>query len=505
MRFPAQQLRLWILALAALALLLEAGTASAQTSVTNFTAYDSSVLSQADWRALEQSFFPQSFRGSMALIFPNRAPITDPAQVKAWIRSKPLLGFTFPGQNADPVGTWSLAKQFAKVNNTPGGVQRPVVAVNTGWTDFGMMFGHFYELGMVRPSVEAGKPGSEPVSKGVASLIRERIKHQKAKGGKVEPLLIGSHSAGGFYGANVAWNLATEGRGYLSPLRVYNVGLSVNLPKGVKAVQVLGSTDVVALVNSSTKGLTDPSTRIVKEMSHNGGKEWSFGDSFSKRPWKIKPMDQVFGTKRLLHRSATGTDTKTRPRFSSRALVPALRAAASRTKDQAKVVSKVAESNSSIAGVKRVLYLKLKHDAKMLKLKAKRQTALADLLQARDLGDGRKVRLARQQLRMNRQQRRNVTRDLQRTVKQVRRDMFGDSTLFLTQMGGETLASFTPWRMMEKATQASAGMMKLGTQWMGLWLNNPLMNPASAFFGSGRSSSSLRDSRDRGRSRMRQR
>jgi hypothetical protein len=392
-----------------------------------------------------------------------------------------------------------VAKQFAKVNNKPGGVEKPIVAVNTGWTDFGMVFGHLYELGTIRQSVEAGRPDSDPVSKNVAGLIRERIERQKVRGGKVEPLLIGSHSAGGFYGANVAWHLAKEGSKYLSPLRVYNVGLSINLPKGVKAAQVLGTTDVVALVNSSTKGLADPSTRIVKEMSHNGGQEWSFGDSFSKRPWQVKSMGEVFGRERLRH-AGTGS----RPRFSFRALVPALRAAAAETKDRAKVASKVAESNRSFSGVKKVLHLRLKHDAKMLKLKAQRQTALADLLQARDRGDRHKVRLARQRLKINRQQRRNTTRELQRTVKQVHRDMFGDSTLFMTQMAGETLASFTPWRMMEKATQASSGMMKLGTQWMGLWLNNPMLNPAAAVFGS-RRLSSRRDSRHPERLRNRRR
>ncbi|MFN2168480.1 MAG: hypothetical protein ACK2U9_19775 [Anaerolineae bacterium] len=445
-----------------------ANRSEAQYSITAPVCYDTSNLSKADWQGLQRDFIQQSMRGSMALIFPDRAPITNPTEIKNWVREKPLLGFVFPGLNADAAGTWALAKQHALANHKPGHAERPVVAVNVGWTDFGMTFGHLYELGGIRRSVNAGKADPDFISNTVADMIKERARFRH---GRKDALLLGGHSSGGFYTTNVTYLLRDSAKSYLPNLRVYNLGIATSLPKGVKAKQILGPGDMVALANSPTAGLTGTTTRFEAGLSHNGGEHWDFGDSLSTRRWQVRPLKEVF----------TQTSNGKLPfRWRSSEMINSLRAGAKKTKESAVEARRLAEQHSGMYGVKRVVHLKLDHDAKQLDLRVKRQSALANLLEARQRKDQGAMQVARAELKGLRNQRRALRGGLHREARGVYRNMMTDSVDFMGQMMHESLVSFSPFRMWNKAIQASVLTMKLGTQWMGAVWNSPVLNPWAA-------------------------
>lgn len=458
----------------ALLLLLPVVT-EAQYSLTTAVFYNPDTLGRADWRALGRDFVAQGFRGSMALIFPNRAPITDPKEVERWIVEQPIVGFAFPGLNADALGAWSFAKQLALANNQSGGPERPVVAVNSGWTDWGAGVGHMYELGGLRPAVQEGRPYEiDSISTKVADLIHQRVKRTN---GRVEPILVAAHSAGGYYGANVAWLLARKGLRYQAPLRVYNLGIAAKLPDRVKAAQFVGTSDMVALANSHSSALASASTRLVGDISHNGGPEWRYTDSFAKRPWKVESMDTLFGRggpRQRVTRVARGPG-------GTELLIDALQSKARKLHHSASEARQLADRQRGSSGIGEVIQLKLDHDAKLLELEANRQDVLASLLRARKQGDAAGVQQGRRQLRTLRQQRRTATQNLQTRVQAVRRNMLNDSIDFSGAMATETLASSTPWRLWQKTAQASAMGVRLGTQWMSFWLHNPLLNPLAAW------------------------
>jgi hypothetical protein len=474
-----------------LALLL-ADRSEAQYSITAPVCYDTSNLSKADWQALQRDFISQSMRGSMALVFPNRAPITNPAEIKKWVREKPLLGFVFPGLNADAAGTWALAKQHALANHKPGHTERPAVAVNVGWTDFGMTFGHLYELGGIRRSVDAGKADPDFISNNVADMIKERVKFRH---GRKDALLLGGHSSGGFYTANVAWLLKNSAaKSYMSNLRIYNLGIATNLPKvdGLKVAQILGPGDMVALANSPTTGLTGTTTQFKGGMSHNGGEHWDFGDSLSTRRWQVRPLNEVF----------TSTRNGRLPfRWNSSQMVKSLRLGAAKSQESATEARKLADQHSGFYGVKKVVHLKLDHDAKQLGLRARRQTALANLLDARQRKDQGAMRTARTELKDLRRQRRALRGNLHQNAQKVYRNMMTDSVDFMGQMMHESVVSFTPFRMWNKALQASVLTMKLSSQWMGAMFNSPVLNPWAAPIYSRNGKEAHRNARDFARDR----
>jgi hypothetical protein len=466
-----RQLNTALLAAVPLVLLLAAAPRAdaQQYSFTTPVCYDTSVLTKQDWAGLERDFQLQSFRGSMALVFPKRAPITDPAQIKKWVKEKPLLGFAFPGLNADAVGSWALAKQLALSNYERGKTERPVVAVNSGWTDLGMGLGHFYELAGIRSAVNAGKADrQESMSSQVAQMIKDRVAHQRAAGKAVDPIVVGGHSAGGFYSANVAWLLNGQGRDYLRPLRVYNISLSARLPEQARAVQTLGTRDMVALANTSTPALLQPSTRLVDSLSHNGGVDWTFGDTLSARRWQARSLKRAFGPTLA---GARG------PRWNTAEMIKSLRQGVGKTRTAATEARKLARKHVSGTGVEKVVALRLDHDATMLELRAQRQGALADLLDARQHRDRAKITAARATLRSLRQQRNATRTRLKAEAGKVYRNMLSDSAGFMTQMMTETARSMTPWTLWKKSVQAMGIGATMSSRWMSAMLRNPLTNP----------------------------
>jgi hypothetical protein len=189
--------------------------ADAQLSVSNQWIYQLELLGPQDWDALGKALVPQSVRGSMALVFPDgRAPITDRATVEAWVTSgKPLRAVCFPGITGDAAAAWSMAKQVGIANARHDHDQQPVLAVNTGWTDWMAAFGHGLELTWLRPAIDAGRAAPEPITTTVASLLKTRFAKSSS------PVGLVGHSAGGYYTANVAYLTEPEQR---SSLRVYN-------------------------------------------------------------------------------------------------------------------------------------------------------------------------------------------------------------------------------------------------------------------------------------------
>lgn len=467
MRSPRHRRCSWIALVALVALLAgQRGAQAQQASFTTPACYDTSVLGKRDWQALGESFHTQGFRGSMALIFPDRAPITDPARIKKWVEERPLLGFVFPGLNADAVGTWALAKQFAVANRQPGQA-RPVVAINSGWTDLGMGFGHFYELSGIRSAVNQGQADThESMSNQVAEMIKARVAHQRAAGKPVDPILVGGHSSGGFYSANVAWLLDRAGAQYTAPLRVHNISISTRLPERVRAVQEVGTKDMVGLANSCTSALLQRSTRLQGGLSHNGGTDWTFGDSMARQRWRVTPLRELLGS-----------DRANWGRRSSLTMIHDLRLGAKKSLEAASEARKLAKENGGTSGVEKVVALRLDHDATMLELRAQRQDVLASLLEARHQQDRPRIAAARAELRALRQQRQATRTRLQSEASRVYRTMLTDSSGFIGQMMTETALSMTPWKLWSKSVRAAGMGAQMGLQWVGAVMNNPLTNP----------------------------
>jgi hypothetical protein len=458
-----------------LAALFASQRADAQTSFTSSAFYDTSVLESGDWKALHKDYLSQSLRGSMALVFADRPPITDPREVEKWIKEKPLAGFSFPGLNADPVGSWALAKKFAISNHKAGEASKPVVAVNTGWTDWMFMFGHFYELGSIRPAVEAGRSfRGDPISMRVARLIKERTLHLQRQGKPIEPLLLGSHSAGGFYTANISWRLhETNATSALSSLRVQSIGLATHLPKTVKARRLVGSNDMVAQVNSHGDSLVAKGTKVEGFLSHNGGPEWSFADSLSVKPWRVESMQEAFDGLRQ------GKNPRSLKGKSAKARIDFFKTRAAEHKKSAEAAKALARSHFALHGVRRLVYLKLDHEAEVLALDAERDSAIADFLAAKIDNESFAKKSARRTLRGLHEKRRTLDRRLQsnRDGARLTRNMGVDTMDFMAHMALETATSMTPPKLMGKTTQATLMWMKVATSWTGMMLNNPLFNP----------------------------
>jgi len=446
-----------------LASALASRRARAQLSVTSTWTYDLSVLTGGDWRGLGANFWPQAVRGSLALVFPDdRAPITDPREVERWVVSgRPLRAVAFPGVTGDAAAAWSLAKQVGRVNQQQDGRAAPVLAVNSGWTDWWAATGHAVELASLRPAIDAGRAfGAEPVSGRVADLLRRRLKVHHGQVG-----LVG-HSAGGYYSANVAWLLGARERDQVA---VYNIGLAAKLPPKVRGRQLVGASDTLALVNSSADALTQRSTQIEPGLSHLGGPLWRIGDSLSDRRWEIAPLAQLF----------SGARTK-RP-GAPVARSARIRSWAEELSRRAAVAHEVAQRNRSSVGASGVLSIKLEHDATLLKLAAERATALADLQQARQRRDAPAEAAAKRQLVENRAQRQAAAQRLQQAQK-VPRDYGTDTVQFVSMLTSETMAtSFSPWRAWEKAVKGSLAAASWGEQWRQVWMSNPLINPGEIF------------------------
>jgi hypothetical protein len=443
-----------------------ASDADAHLSPTTETSYDLSLLSQQDWRSLEKNFFLQSMRGSMALIFPNRPPITDPKEVENWVKAKGLLGFSLAGLTAGPLANWALAKQFAVANHKGGGEELPVIAVNSGWTDWFATFGHLLEAGTLRAAVNSHRAyrGDPLISGKIAKMIRAR---QKNLGSKMGPLLIGSHSAGGYYAANVAWLLEAQGqKAATKALRLQSIGLAVNVPKGVRIEARMGIQDMIGGANSSTEAIVSASTKLIDGQAHVNGELWKLGDSRDgNHPWKVTSLSETFD--RGIAASLRGKDTAQRSEF--------FRGRSRKIRNVAKAARKIAEQNRApIFGVKRLVHANLDYQATELELSAQRDEAVARYLS----GD----KAAKKDIESINARRRSAKRDLADSVKTARRNILTDSVDFLSYMGGEAATSMNPLKMFSKSMQAMKLMTNVSRNTFNLWRNNPMLNPAGAMF-----------------------
>ncbi len=450
------------LALALLAALAAERGASAQYSLTDHWSYELGALRENDWKALGSNLLQQSFRGSLALVFPDgRAPITDPRLVERWVRrGAPLRAVAFPGITGDAAAAWALAKQVGIANQATDGKPYPVLAVNSGWTDWFSGFGTGLEYTTMRPAIDAGRAcTSEPITARVAGLLKARLARSTSRVG-----LVG-HSAGGYYSANVAHLLPPEQQ---EKVVVYNLGLAANLPPRVKAVQLLGTRDTLAQVNSSARALSAKGTRIVDGLSHLGGELWRLGDSQSARRWQVEPLAQLF--------PSPGAPAAPRPPRAER-----LRVLARELGERAQSARKVADENHALAGARGVLSLKLDHDATMLRLAAERATALADLESARERKDGSAAAAAQATLGANAQARLAARQKLGQ-ARGLLRNLGTDSMDFTTMLVSESLNTATnPFVAFQKTTSGTLAMMSLGTKTAQLMMHNPFVNPWAAF------------------------
>ncbi|MCA9670490.1 MAG: hypothetical protein KC503_33065 [Myxococcales bacterium] len=451
---------------AALLCAIVARPAHAQFSPSGAAFYDANVLSQSEWAALSRTLPAQSTRGAMALIFPGRAPITDSKTVEAWIRDKPLLGFVFPGLTGDPVASWSMAKQLAKANHVKGRSERPVVAINSGWTDWGAMAGHLGELATLRPMIDAGKPFSaEPLSARVAELVAERYAKHPGRL-QSERLVISGHSAGGYYGANVAWLLANKDAKLARALRVYNIGIAVNLPRGVKARQMVGTSDTLAHVNSHSGALLDARTHIEPGLAHGNGGAFQLADSASEKPWTMRALGELFGEQPKRSRSKRRSKARSRAQ-THKALASALRRRAKRSELSAQNAATLASQMAGL-GVKQVLKVKLAHDAAQLAIRAERESALADLIDARLSGKTNAARAATRRLSALRGRKQRELSKLAGQANRLMRNTACDMGEFLGTLWRESALAMSPLHVMQKTFQAQHAALTLGQQWMSL-------------------------------------
>lgn len=461
-------------ALALLAALAAERGASAQYSLTDHWSYDLGALRENDWQALGQNLIQQTFRGSLALIFPDgRAPITNPKLVERWVRrGAPLRAVAFPGITGDAAAAWALAKQVGIANQRTDGKPYPVLAVNSGWTDWFSSLGTGFEYSTMRPAIDAGRACTvEPITARVAALLRTRFARSTQKVG-----LVG-HSAGGYYSANVAHLLPPEQQGNVL---VYNLGLAANLPGRVRAVQLVGTRDTLAQVNSSAPALSAKGTRIVDGLSHLGGELWRLGDSLSSRRWEVEPLAGLF--------SAGGAPQRA-PR------VDRLRGLAGELEARARSARKVADQNRALAGARGVLSMKLDHDATMLRLSAERATALADLQRARETKDLTAAAAAKARLGENQRARQAAAQKLGQ-ARGLLRNLGTDSLDFAGMLVSESMSTATnPLVAWQKAMSGTMAMMSLGTKTAQVMMHNPLFNPWAAFLGPSRSGPRSRGAR----------
>jgi hypothetical protein len=455
------------ISLALLAALAAEREASAQYSLTDHWSYDLGALRENDWQALGSNLIQQTFRGSLALVFPDgRAPITNPKLVERWVRrGAPLRAVAFPGITGDAAAAWALAKQVGIANQRSDGKPYPVLAVNSGWTDWFSALGTGFEYSTMRPAIDAGRAcTAEPITARVAGLLRTRFERSTQKVG-----LVG-HSAGGYYSANVAHLLPPEQQGNVL---VYNLGLAANLPRRVKAVQLVGTRDTLAQVNSSAPALSARGTRVVDGLSHLGGELWRLGDSQSSRRWEVEPLAGLFPA-----RDAQGVKA---PR------VEKLRGLAQALEARARSARQVADRNRAFTGARGVLSMKLDHDATMLRLAAERATALADLQSAREAKDTSGAAAASARLGENQRARQAAAQKLGQ-ARGLLRNLGTDSLDFAGMLVSESLSTATnPLVAWQKAMNGSMAMMSLGTKTAQVMMHNPLFNPWAAFLGPSRS------------------
>jgi hypothetical protein len=457
--------------------------AEAQLSFTNALTYDTSVLSSRDWDAMGRSYLTQVFRGSMALVFPDREPITDSSAIERWITSgKPLRGVAFPGITGDTAAAWAMAKQVALVNQRRDKKAKPVLAVNSGWTDWWSGVGHLTELYTLRGAIDSGRAyTADSISSTVAGMLKKRMERRRERGKQPEAIGIVGHSAGGYYSANVSWLLGDQHR---RQLQVYNIGIAARLPDSVKATQIVGTSDTIGQVNSDSSALARRSTRIEDGLSHLGGELWTMGDSFSKKRWTIQPLADIFDRPRP---KGGKIDKVSRDTY--------LRSWAKELGRRSKKFQQLADRHRQEHGVSKVVSIKLDHDAKMLDLASRRHVAIADLLKARQRKDTKGLTTARTKLRALRRERHLAAAEAGRQSKAVTRGMMTDSMKFMTTMANETMAGCTPMGLWQKAMQGTAASMTWGLRMSQMMMSNPLVNPWAAFFGSG-----SKGSCDRGRS-----
>ncbi len=454
-----------LVAAALLCCTLIESSARAQYSVTDHWSYDLGALREADWQSLGRELVPQSFRGSLALVFPDgRAPITNPKIVEKWIkRGAPLRAVAFPGITGDAAASWALAKQVGIANQRADGKPYPVLAVNSGWTDWFSAFGTSVEYTTMRPAIDAGRAcTTEPISARVAELLKTRFAKNPAKVG-----LVG-HSAGGYYSANVAHLLPTEQQ---ESVVVYNLGLAANVPKRVNAVQYVGTRDTLGQVNSTGSALAAKGTRIVAGLSHLGGDLWQLGDSMNSKRWEVEPLATLF-------------PQRGQPLASQAPRAERLRDVAKDLETRAKAARKVAEQNRASAGARGVLSMKLDHDATMLKLSAERATALADLQSAHEAKDTGAAAAAKARLQANGQARQVAGQRLSQ-ARGMLRNLGTDSMDFSGMLLAETWnTAMNPMVAYRKVMHGTMAMMSLGTKTMQMMMHNPLVNPWAAFMSS---------------------
>jgi hypothetical protein len=457
--------------------------AEAQLSFTNALTYDTSVLSSGDWDAMGRSYLTQVFRGSLALVFPGREPITDSRAVERWITSgKPLRGVAFPGITGDTAAAWAMAKQVALVNQRRDKRAKPVLAVNSGWTDWWAGVGHMSELYTLRGAIDSGRAyTADSISGTVAGMLKKRMERRQERGGRPEKIGIIGHSAGGYYSANVCWLLGERHR---RQLQVYNIGIATRLPDSVAATQIVGTSDTIGQVNSDSSALARRSTRIEEGLSHLGGELWTMGDSFSKKRWTIEPLADLFDRPRP--RSGK-VDKVSRDTY--------LRSWAKELGRRSKKFQQLADRHRQEHGVSKVVSIKLDHDAKMLDLASRRHVAIADFLKARQRKDAAGLAAAKSKLRTLRRARHLATAEAGRQSKAVPRGMMADSMKYMSTMASETMAGLTPMGLWQKSMLGTAASMTWGLRMTQMMMSNPLVNPWAAFFGSGSKGSS-----DRGRS-----
>jgi hypothetical protein len=477
----ARRIATGVICLAGLAL-----PSPARAQLTSITGYDYNLLTSTDRAALGEQLLPQMARGAMALVFPDgRKPITDRDEIRRWVTSgKPLRAVAFPGLNADSLATWGLAKEIAVTNAkddlrsmiraTDSGAAapklltrlerrhasspthrakvtaalQPVLAVNTGWTDVGAVFGHFFEMGGVRNAVQGQRAFKAGPSARVAEMLQQRFARANKDGKKADKVAVVGYSAGGYHAANVAWNLKELGLANLRQVAVQNVGIATQLPTRVRSSQSIGTADFVGKANSDSDALASSSTRVVGGMSHLHGEHWRFGDAMAQRPLEIAPLRAALKRPGDLRPAMGGAgrvsfrDPRKR-RDLYRTLAKSLRAAHGKARDAVR-----AHKRDAAGAVDRVILAKLKHDALALDIQARRLEAAGDLLDARLRGDKpAETRARKRALRLKRRGR-AATAALGRIISRTPRDVLSDSTGFMASMSSQTVMNMLPTNIM---------------------------------------------------------
>jgi hypothetical protein len=237
-------------------------------------------------------------------------------------------------------------------------------------------------------------------------------------------------------------------------LRVYNLGVATHVPSEARAVQRIGTTDALGLVNSSHAGLGARGTRIEEGMSHLAGSEsmWRFGDSSSTHAWKVESFADAFpagGAKVQIAVAATPVSREA-----------GLRALSDEMGGRVAASQKLADRHGGFGGTQQLLGIRLRHDAVTLKLQSERALAMADWLSARRDQNREAMASAKQALVDNRAKRRQQFRALHEAL--VVKNAGTDQVDYAMMFGTETFASMDPIRMWSKWTQGLQLSMELG-------------------------------------------